>query len=185
MENLGNQAVKCQTLKTVNNTINIKSLWKLKTLETLDFTLRGLISKGIEQALNQKNIIDRIRWAVEVYVIQFGGKTRLEDFTLGYVLGSLVNDAIDTVYWTKWAKKVDAQRERSYIKILDREKYNELKAKYSKGKSGRPIKVKVTESEINTIKKIIEPIVEQFRNKISLEWTEFLFSKNKGEQTNK
>ena len=148
-------------------------------MEIIDFELRGLISKIIEQAINRKNTVDTVRWATEVDTIQLGGKTRLEDFTLGYVVGSLMREAIETIYWMKWARKVDAQRERRNVKILGREKYNELKAKYSKGRGGRPIKVKVTESEINEIKSMIEPLIEQFRSKISLEWTELMFGEHK------
>lgn len=138
----------------------------------------GLLSEGIEKTLEQKNIVEKAKWAIEAdeEIIS------IEDFTLGYVLGSLMNNLKDGVYWIKWAEKYDAKRERDSVKILGREKYNELKTKVileSKGKSGRTIKSEVTEAEIDRIRNMIAPMITQFRAKIS---QEYALSKAKGRE---
>ena len=73
-----------------------------------------------------------------------------------------MNNLKDGVYWIKWAEKYDAKRERDSVKILGREKYNELKTKVileSKGKSGRTIKSEVTEAEIDRIRNMYKGII--------------------------
>ena len=154
-------------------------------METLNLELKGIIAKDIERALNQKNLSNASRWAVEVDVIQCGTETRIEDFTLGYVLGFLRSRFEDRVYWARWDEKNRAKYDRDMLKALGKKEFYkqkaeyELKSKMAKSKGGRPLKITVTKSEKDEIKRMLEPVVEQFRRKISLELREFMFSKDK------
>ena len=148
-----------------------------------------MIAKSIERALKQKDITKTARWAIEVDVIQCGTETRIEDFTLGYVSGFLKSRFEDRVYWARWDEKQKAKYERDMIKSLGEKEYYkqkaeyELKRKMTKNKGGRPLKIQVTQAEMNEIKGMLEPVIEQFRRKISLELREHMFKHSRNDES--
>jgi hypothetical protein len=120
----------------------------------LDIEVRGAIEHTINFVYQKQNMLEGLDWILEVET----ELTNLNDFALGYFLGSLMQIAINQAETLKDSKKFAVRFE----------KFKKEQEKNPK-KRMRRVTWKLTEEETDEIRDIIKRWVIPFRQKLNTE----------------
>jgi hypothetical protein len=138
---------------------------------TLDRETRGKISESLEDAFENYRISEVSKWAIDAdEEIE-----SVEDFILGYLLGSLMKSAWVYLHDKKCDDKLEELEHRFYLKHIGKEATEELEeqmereVKQLKSARIRIPEIEVSEKELYEIRSMIIPYISQFRTKIRQE----------------
>jgi hypothetical protein len=121
----------------------------------LNIKTRGIIEKSFDASLEQ-DILEVVDWIFKETSV----KSR-EDLILGYVLGSCMRYASDTLEEEKRYKRIDKEVE----KILGKKRVLELQLK-RKAEEVKPIRVSLTQKEKNQLRDMLIQRIPSYRRKI-------------------
>lgn len=120
----------------------------------LDTEIIGTIENQINSVYQEQNMLEGLEWILEID----RELTSLNDFALGYYLGSLMQIACNTAETLKNAKRFEVRFEKFKIEL-----------KKNPNKRMRRVTVKLTEEETEEIRDIIKRWVNPFREKLNKE----------------
>lgn len=120
----------------------------------LDVEIRGVIENQINSVYQKQNMLEGLDWILEVD----SELTELNDFALGYFLGSLMQIAVNQAETSKNSKKFAVR-------------FEKLKEEWKKNpkKKMRIVNTKLTEEETDEIRDIMKRWVIPFREKLNNE----------------
>jgi len=121
----------------------------------LDIKTRGVIEKSLDSVLEQ-DILEIVNWISKETSVKSD-----EDLILGYVLGSCMRYASDTLEEEKRYKRIDKEVE----KILGKKRVLELQLK-RKAEEVKPIRVSLTQKEKNQLRDMLIQRISSYRRKI-------------------
>jgi hypothetical protein len=137
----------------------------------MDTETRGLISEMIEENYEKGNVLETTNWVLQSNDTIESKK----DFALGYIIGSLIQIAINTVSFKKFRIKAEKIENELLRKSLGNERAKQiiadqlLEKEALKRKGGRTIDIRLTEEELHTIRSMLLPMIAKFQEKISIE----------------
>ena len=121
----------------------------------MDIKTRGVIEKSLDSVLEQ-DILEIVNWISKETSVKSD-----EDLILGYVLGSCMRYASDTLEEEKRYKRIDKEVE----KILGKKRVLELQLK-RKAEEVKPIRVSLTQKEKNQLRDMLIQRISSYRRKI-------------------
>jgi hypothetical protein len=140
----------------------------------MDRELKGLISEHIEKIMEQKDLTERAKWALEAikahYILEPDEELD-KMLVVAYVLGSAMSIIIDSIGDCRYNKKLDEWNYQKIFEIAGKKDADEWYADKSIGKkTGETIKIEITEEDFDNVRADLDMIVAQLKMKINQEY---------------
>ena len=118
---------------------------------------RGYIEEALDKVLEQ-DVLNRMQWVLDEYQIE-----SVQEFALGYMLGSLMSTAYEIVRRNKLFEMTDKRLD----KEIGRKRRKEIRKQFEeKEEKVKPIRVSLSEKEENQIRDMLRRRISDYRQKI-------------------